>query len=42
MKAALKFLGMVLGTAAYLGLAVLGRGGLAEFFSHPPLAALRS
>jgi protein-S-isoprenylcysteine O-methyltransferase Ste14 len=31
---------MVLGTAAYLGLAVLGRGGLAEFFSHPALIAL--
>ena len=31
---------MVLGTAAYLGLAVFGRGGLAEFFSHPALVAL--
>jgi hypothetical protein len=25
---------------AYLGLAILGRGGFAAFFSHPPLAAL--
>jgi len=29
-----------LGAAAYLGLAVLGEGGLAAFFSHPPLTAL--
>jgi len=28
------------GTAAYLGLAILGRGGLAAFFSHPALIAL--
>ncbi len=28
------------GTAAYLGLAVLGWGGLAAFFSHPALVAL--
>jgi protein-S-isoprenylcysteine O-methyltransferase Ste14 len=28
------------GTAAYLGLAVLGWGGLAAFFSHPALIAL--
>ncbi|MGH6846441.1 MAG: methyltransferase family protein [Methylocella sp.] len=28
------------GTAAYLGLAVLGWGGLADFFSHPALSAL--
>jgi protein-S-isoprenylcysteine O-methyltransferase Ste14 len=26
--------------AAYLGLAVLGRGGMAAFFSHPPLIAV--
>src|SRR5262249_34270666 len=39
-KTVLKLTLMVLGTAAYLGLAVMGRGGLAEFFSHPPLAAL--
>ncbi|MGH6867578.1 MAG: methyltransferase family protein [Methylocella sp.] len=32
---------LILGsTAAYLGLAVLGGGGLAAFFSHPPLIAL--
>jgi protein-S-isoprenylcysteine O-methyltransferase Ste14 len=30
----------VLGTCAYLGLAVLGRGGLAAFFSEPALIAL--
>jgi protein-S-isoprenylcysteine O-methyltransferase Ste14 len=28
------------GTAVYLGLAVLGRGGFAAFFAHPPLSAL--
>ena len=28
------------GTLAYLGLAVLGLGGIAAFFSHPPLIAL--
>jgi len=28
------------GTTAYLGLAVLGRGGFAAFFSHPALTAL--
>ena len=28
------------GTAAYLGLAILGRGGFHAFFSHPPLVAL--
>jgi hypothetical protein len=27
-------------TAAYLGLAVIGWGGLAPFFSHPALVAL--
>jgi protein-S-isoprenylcysteine O-methyltransferase Ste14 len=31
---------IIVGTAAYLGLAVLGRGGLAAFFSHPALIAL--
>jgi len=36
----LKLSWLVLGTAAYLGLAVFGRGGLAEFFSHPALIAL--
>jgi protein-S-isoprenylcysteine O-methyltransferase Ste14 len=30
----------LVGTLAYLGLAVLGRGGFAAFFSHPALAAL--
>ena len=29
-----------LGTAAYLGLAILGWGGFAAFFSHTPLIAL--
>ena len=27
-------------TLAYLGVAILGRGGFAAFFSHPPLIAL--
>ncbi len=31
---------VVVGTAAYLGLAVLGWGGFAAFFSHPALVAL--
>ena len=31
---------IVAGTLAYLGLAVLGWGGFAAFFSHPALAAL--
>jgi protein-S-isoprenylcysteine O-methyltransferase Ste14 len=31
---------VLLGTAAYLGLAILGWGGVAAFFSHPPLSAL--
>jgi protein-S-isoprenylcysteine O-methyltransferase Ste14 len=31
---------IVAGTAVYLGLAVLGWGGFAAFFSHPALAAL--
>ncbi len=31
---------IMLGTAAYGGLAVLGWGGLGPFFSHPPLIAL--
>jgi protein-S-isoprenylcysteine O-methyltransferase Ste14 len=30
----------VMVTLAYLGLAILGRGGFAAFFSHPPLIAL--
>jgi protein-S-isoprenylcysteine O-methyltransferase Ste14 len=31
---------VVAGSVAYFGLAVLGWGGLADFFSHPPLIAL--
>ncbi len=31
---------VVLGTAAYAGLAILGWGGFAAFFSHPALTAL--
>ncbi len=31
---------VIVGTAAYVGLAVLGWGGLAAFFSHPALVAL--
>ena len=30
----------LVGTLAYLGLAVLGRGGFMAFFSQPPLVAL--
>jgi protein-S-isoprenylcysteine O-methyltransferase Ste14 len=30
----------VVGTIAYLGLAILGRGGFAAFFSHPALVAV--
>jgi hypothetical protein len=30
----------IIGTLAYLGLAILGSGGFAAFFSHPPLIAL--
>jgi protein-S-isoprenylcysteine O-methyltransferase Ste14 len=33
-------LGTVVGTLAYLGLAVLGWGGFSAFFSHPALVAL--
>jgi hypothetical protein len=36
----LKTLLILLGTAAYLGLAVLGWGGFRAFFSHPALIAL--
>jgi protein-S-isoprenylcysteine O-methyltransferase Ste14 len=35
-----RFLLSIVGTFAYLGLAVLGWGGFAAFFSHPPLVAL--
>jgi len=31
---------IVIGTVLYLGLALLGAGGAAAFFSHPPLIAL--
>jgi protein-S-isoprenylcysteine O-methyltransferase Ste14 len=31
---------IALGTAFYLGLAILGRGGFAAFFAHPALTAL--
>ncbi len=40
MKSTVRVTFVVVGTVAYLGLAVLGRGGLAAFFSHPPLIAL--
>ncbi|PTQ08258.1 isoprenylcysteine carboxyl methyltransferase [Sphingomonas oleivorans] len=41
MKPALKLAPFILlGTLAYLGLAVLGWGGFAAFFAHPPLIAL--
>ena len=31
---------VIVGTAAYLGLAILGRGGWTAFFAHPGLVAL--
>jgi protein-S-isoprenylcysteine O-methyltransferase Ste14 len=40
MMIASKLIFTVIGTLAYLGLAVLGWGGLAAFFSHPALIAL--
>jgi protein-S-isoprenylcysteine O-methyltransferase Ste14 len=40
MKPAVRMALILVGTAAYLGLAVLGWGGLAAFFSHPALVAL--
>jgi protein-S-isoprenylcysteine O-methyltransferase Ste14 len=39
-KVALKLALMLLGSAAYVGVAVLGRGGFTAFFSDPALAAL--
>ena len=36
----LRVTSVVLGTAGYLGLAILGWGGLSEFFAHRPLIAL--
>lgn len=40
MKPAARFVSVVFGTAAYIGLAILGWGGFAAFFSHPALVAL--
>lgn len=40
MKPAARFVSVVSGTAAYIGLAILGWGGFAAFFSHPALVAL--
>jgi protein-S-isoprenylcysteine O-methyltransferase Ste14 len=36
----IKFILIVFGAAAYLGLAILGWGGFAPFFSHPALTTL--
>jgi len=36
----LRFLLIVVSSAAYFGLAILGWGGFAPFFSHPPLVGL--
>lgn len=40
MKPAARFVSVVFGTAAYIGLAILGWGRFAAFFSHPALVAL--
>ena len=40
MTPTVRFLFTVVGSAAYLGLAVLCWGGLAAFFAHPALVAL--
>ena len=40
MRSIVRWLLVVLGTAVYLGLAVLGWGGFEAFFSHPALVAL--
>jgi protein-S-isoprenylcysteine O-methyltransferase Ste14 len=40
MSPIVRFLLCIVGTLAYLGLAVLGWGGFAAFFSHPALVAL--
>jgi protein-S-isoprenylcysteine O-methyltransferase Ste14 len=40
MKAPVRLALISFSTAAYLGLAILGWGGFAAFFSHPPLVAL--
>jgi protein-S-isoprenylcysteine O-methyltransferase Ste14 len=40
MRATARLTLIIVGTAAYFGLAVLGRGGFAAFFSHPALIGL--
>lgn len=40
MQALARFMSIVVSTVIYLGLAVLGWGGPAAFFSHPPLVAI--
>lgn len=40
MKSTVRLPLIVLGTAVYLGLAILARGGFEAFFSRPPLTAL--
>jgi protein-S-isoprenylcysteine O-methyltransferase Ste14 len=40
MKASLRVTLITVAAAGYLGLAILGRGGFAAFFSHPALIAL--
>jgi protein-S-isoprenylcysteine O-methyltransferase Ste14 len=35
-----RFMLSIVGSAAYVGLAILGWGGFSAFFSHPPLVAL--
>jgi protein-S-isoprenylcysteine O-methyltransferase Ste14 len=40
MKSTVRWTLIIVGTAAYFALAVVGRGGLAPFFSDPPLTAL--
>ena len=40
MTSAVRWTLIVAATAAYFAVAVIGRGGLAAFFSHPPLTAL--
>ena len=40
MNVALKLAAVLVGTVAYVGFAVVGRGGLTAFFSEPALAAL--
>jgi protein-S-isoprenylcysteine O-methyltransferase Ste14 len=40
MKSTVRWAFVIVGTVAYFALAVIGRGGLAPFFSDPPLTAL--